>query len=354
MTSLHSTRTIRRGLGAITAAVVLMAPLMAATVASARAEGKNADGAATIRSPGFLLADGRYRSLEVPGSKTHIYAYGINDRGLIAGGFDDPSVDGPDGRIHGSIRQKSGRFASFDVPGAIGTLANKINDRRQVVGGYNNTDVSVGAPGTRAFVRDRGKLTRINVPDSIETQALGINNRGVVVGEYVDADGVFHGFRWRRGRLTTVDGPGSLPGAVTDINDHGEMVGAYFDDDGTVRGFLLSKGVYTTFDVPYGPLDLPTDINNRAQIVGSTLSDQTGTESHGFVLRKGVGGPFTRVDFPGTTQTIARGIDDRGRIVGLYGNPDFAPTAQRAAMGATGVASDSTPRLLPQILGLGS
>jgi len=29
--------------------------------------------------------------------------------------------------------------------------------------------------------------------------------------------------------------------------------------------------------------------------------------------------------------SIARGIDDRGRIVGLDGNPDAAPAAQRAA-----------------------
>jgi uncharacterized membrane protein len=102
-----------------------------------------------------------------------------------------------------------------------------------------------------------------------------------------------------------------------------------------------------------GALDLPTDINTRGQIVGSTLSDPVGTESHGFVLRRGVDGPFTRLDFPGTTQTIARGIDDRGRIVGLCGNPDAAPSARRAVMRPTAIASNGMPSLLARLLGLG-
>jgi probable HAF family extracellular repeat protein len=286
-----------------------------------------------IRSPGFLFVDGRFTTIQVPRARTHTYAFGINDRGLIAGGFDNPSFDGPNGRGHGIVRQRDGSFLRFDVRGAVATLATKINDRGQVVGGFNPTNVSVGAVGTKGFLRGPRGVRVINVPGSIETQALGINNVGVVVGEYVDADGVFHGFRWKDGRFTTIDGPGSLGGAVLDINDRGHLVGAYFTPRGTFRGFVLRNGRYRTFSAPFGPIDLPTDINNRGQIVGSSLSDPTGTESHGFLLRRGVGGPFARIDFPGTSQTLARGIDDRGRIVGLYGNPAAAPgavTAQRA------------------------
>jgi uncharacterized membrane protein len=285
-----------------------------------------------IRSPGFTYIDGRYTTVQVPRSRTHTYLHGINDQGRIAGGFDNPSTDGPDGRIHGIVRGLSGRIVRFDVRGAIATLANKINDRGQVVGGFNTTDVSVGAPGTKGFLRGPRGLTRINVPGSIETQALGVNNLGVVVGEYVDADGVFHGFRWKRGRLTTIDVPGPVGGTVTDINDRGHMVGTYVARNGALRGFLLRGGVYRTFNVPYGPLDLPFDINNRGQIVGASLSDPTGTRSVGFVLRRGIDGPFTRIRFPGSPQTIARGIDDRGRIVGLYGNPDTAPSTQRGGV----------------------
>lgn len=158
-----------------------------------------AGNAPTVRSPGFVLANGRYRTIEVLGSRTHTYAHGINRRGQIAGGFDNPSFDGPDGRGHGTIRQTNGRFLRFDVPGAVATVANKINDRGQVVGGSNNTGVSVGAPGTKGFLWYRGRLTTLEVPGSIETQAVGINNHGRVVGEYIDAAGTYHGFLWHKG-----------------------------------------------------------------------------------------------------------------------------------------------------------
>lgn len=351
MTSLTITSIGRRGLAAIAAAAMVLASLAVANSkpASAAPPPKASIGpskGSSIRSPGFLLDKGRYRTIQAPGARTHTYAWGINDRGLIAGGFDNPSFDGPDGRGHGAVREKSGRFVRFDVPGAISTLANKIDDRGQIVGGSNDSNISVGAPGTKGFLFHRGRLTTINVPGSIETQALGINNHGRVVGEYVDAAGTFHGFLWHRGQFTTIDGPGSLGGIVTDINDRGQMVGAYIDTGGTARGFLLSKGVYTTFAAPYGPITLPTDINNRGQIVGSTLSDPVGTESHGFVLRKGVDGPFTQIDVPGSLGTIARGIDHRGRIVGLYANPD--------AVASTARTRAQLPPLLPRLpLGLG-
>ena len=46
---------------------------------------------------------------------------------------------------------------------------------------------------------------------------------------------------------------------------------------------------------------------------------------HGFLLAKGVEGPFTPIDFPGAPGTGATGINDRGQIVGIYENPDAAP-----------------------------
>jgi probable HAF family extracellular repeat protein len=337
MSSPASIRIRRRGIAAIAAGLAALAAATAGTAGAAQAIDSSSD-RPTIRSPGFLFEKGRYRAIQVPGARTHTYAHGINNRGQIAGGFDNPGTDGPNGIIHGTIRKRNGRFVRFDVPGAMGTVANKMNDHGLVVGGYNETSPSVGAAtGGESFLRRRGgKLKTIRVPGSVGSQALGVNNHRVVVGEYLDADGVFHGFRWKDGRLTTIDGPGSLGGIVADINDRGQMVGAYITAGGTARGFLLSRGAYTTFDVPYGSLDLPLDINNRGQIVGSTLSDPTGTESHGFLLRKGVDGPFTKIDFPRTSQTLARGIDDHGRIVGLYGNPDTVPTAARATRSLTG------------------
>jgi hypothetical protein len=338
----HRHRTgITRGVIALVGAVVLV--LVALAGSSARAHASDARGnGPTIRSPGFLFAGGRYTTIEAPRSRTHTYAHGINNRGQIAGGFDNPSVDGPDGRIHGVVREGGGRFDRFDVPGAIGTVANKINDRGDVVGGSLDTAANVGAPGTDGFLLRRGRFTTLRVPGSLETQALGINNRGQIVGEHFGADGIFHGFLWRRGRFTTIDGPGSLGAAVFDINDRGQMVGAYLAADGSWRGFLLSSGRYTTFAAPGSPVTFPTDVNNRGQIVGSGLSYDAGgelTSARGFVLRRGVDGPFTPIDVPGAPGTLPRGIDDRGRIVGLYANANAAPSPQPNAMQPMGAPS---------------
>jgi hypothetical protein len=39
---------------------------------------------------------------------------------------------------------------------------------------------------------------------------------------------------------------------------------------------------------------------------------------------------------PGATGTTATGIDDRGRIVGSYGNPDATPAPQGAGQPSVG------------------
>jgi uncharacterized membrane protein len=335
----------RRGLAAVVAAVAV---LVALGGTSARASaGDDMGDRPTVRSPGFLFAKGRYTTIEVPGSRTHTYAHGINNRGQIAGGFDNPSFDGPVGRGHGILRKKNGRIVQFDVPDAISTIANKVNDHGEIVGGSLDTGVSVGAPGSNGFLLRRGRFTTLRVPGSLETQAVGINNRTQVVGEYIDPSGTYRGFLWQRGRFSTVDGPGSLGGAVLDINDRGQMVGVHDAADGSKRGFLLSKGRYTTFAAPGAPVTFPIDINNHGQIVGTYADDSDGSPRlRGFVLRKGVGGPFTPIDVPGALETIARGMDDRGRIVGLYGNPNAAVSAARTRT--------QLPPLLPRLpLGLG-
>jgi uncharacterized membrane protein len=330
-------RALRRSLAAVVAGAAVLAALAVANPQPASAApplpaSPGTSEGSSIRSPGFLLDNGRYTTIQAPGARTHTYAHGINNRGLIAGGFDNASFDAPGGRGHGSIRKKNGQFVQFDVPGAISTNANKINDHGQTVGGFNETGISVGAPGSKGFLLHRGRFTTINVPGSIETQALGIDNHGRVVGEYVDAAGTFHGFLWHRGRFTTIDGPRSDGAVVLDINDRGQMVGAYLEADGTYRGFLLSKGVYTTFAAPDAPVTFAFDINNRGQIAGTGATydaDGNMTSARGFVLRKGPHGPVTPIDYPGALGTIVRGIDDGGRVVGLYGNPDPAPSIAR-------------------------
>jgi hypothetical protein len=85
-------------------------------------------------------------------------------------------------------------------------------------------------------------------------------------------------------------------------------------------------------------------INNRGQIAGITSTDRGLGGARGFLLAKGVKGPFTPVDFPGAPRTQVGGIDDRGRIVGRYENPAAAPGPQSGAMQPSMMTGTATVR----------
>ena len=238
----------------------------------------------------------------------------------------------------GFLRGKNGRFLRIDVPGAGLTSPLDVNDGGRVVGNYQLTGYCPdGADPLHGFLRDRsGRITRIDVPGAVRTQAIGINNRDQVVGDYLDADGGNHGYLWEKGRFTTVDAPGASATTITDANDRGQMVGAYLDASGTFHAFFRDRaGSVTTIDAPGVRFTIPFGINNRGQIAGiaaSRLPITEGVTAYGFVLAEGADGPLTRIDFPSALGTLATDIDDRGRIVGIYGNPTAAPDGQRSPM----------------------
>ena len=125
----------------------------------------------------------------------------------------------------------------------------RSNNRGQIVGLYSDdTPVANNSARPRGFLLDRGELTALDVPGAVLTSPNGINDGGQVVGEYTDAGGMVHGFLWDKGRLMTFDGPDGTGASFTDINDRGQILGAYRDpaDPGTLHGFVLSGEVYTT------------------------------------------------------------------------------------------------------------
>jgi uncharacterized membrane protein len=141
-----------------------------------------------------------------------------------------------------------------------------------------------------------------------------------------------------KGTVHLLRRPGAGFTEPTDINDRGQIVGIYGDDPaGRVHGFLLDKGRYTTIDAPGVPFTLPSGINNRGQIVGYTKSDPAlplpdAQKVHGFLLARGVEGPFTPIDVSGAPRAIANGINDQGEIIGVYENPAATPGPQGSPM----------------------
>jgi probable HAF family extracellular repeat protein len=307
---------------AVTGPEVAASPGPMSSVTSGRNRWNDDDPATRPRSesPVFVLSGGRFMVFDAPGRGSNYFPR-ISNRGDVVGIY-NKEVREPRSTFGGYVRDRRGRFTEIAFPGAVSTLPLDINDRGVVVGAYDRD-----ADGAfRGFVRDRrGRYRTIHFPGSVISQAYGINNRGQIVGDYRDADGITHGYLWHDGRFTTIDGPhGTEATSLTEINDRGQILGIYSNESGASSGFLLTRGRYSTFDGPDGPFTFALGLNNRGRIVGFTTDalEGAGTEFQGFVLRDGADGPVTRIEIPGALGTGATGINDRGQIVGRYGNPN--------------------------------
>jgi probable HAF family extracellular repeat protein len=97
-------------------------------------------------------------------------------------------------------------------------------------------------------------------------------------------------------------------------------VGAYIDAGGAQHGFLLDDGIFTQIDFPGGAINIARGINDRGQIVG-TFSDAQGV-IRSYLLDDGA---FTQIDFPAGTGTTTNGINGRGQIVGTFFDANGLP-----------------------------
>ena len=215
--------------------------------------------------PEFLHFHGYVRSasgvitqFDPPGStNTEIPPASINDAGTVTGDYWVCSADLSACTVHGFIRSASGKYTSFDVPGAgpdgysgEGTYPQGINELGEVSGIW--VDVNFIYHG---FVRSpSGHITTFDVPTVCTrtasppadcayngTYSAGINLLGRVVGTYYGEDGNPHGF-WRDadGSITRFDVPGA--GYLTSpqaINDSGEITGIVYDPNIVVHGLLV-------------------------------------------------------------------------------------------------------------------
>lgn len=178
-------------------------------------------------------------------------------------------------------------------------------------------------------------FTAFDVPfaGGSNTKAFDITPGGVIVGRFFDAN--FGGNP--RGFLRNADGSFAPPidvpvpntGTVArGVNAGGDIVGKWFDTGGGTHGYFRSSGGdFLLFDVPFTGAIAGTTIANSLSNNGLVVGEYTALTSisicpvpvplgHGFV--RNADGSFTAIDVPGAIATSARGVDDRGNIVGTY------------------------------------
>ncbi|MEQ1559047.1 MAG: hypothetical protein ABL933_08955 [Methyloglobulus sp.] len=113
--------------------------------------------------------------------------------------------------------------------------SDSINAKGQVVGTASSTGKKFG------FLYSGGSFLKIEFPGAVETVATKINNVGQIIGQYQDNLGNYHGFVYNKGAYKTLDVPGSKDTELSDINTNGTIVGNYNTGIiGTKHGFIAT------------------------------------------------------------------------------------------------------------------
>lgn len=225
---------------------------------------------------GFVAAsDGTIALFDVADS-TSGGGVDINIKKDVAGLYQDANF-----AVHGFLRNKRGKIAKFDAPGAgvtagRGTYVSHIS-RDDLISGYFTTDSNV----RHGFVRDAGgTITTVDPAGSIRTSLYSVNDDDTVVGNYRDASSVLHGIiRTVDGAIVTVDAPGAGTGSLQGtsllgINDRNFTAGVIIDSSNVEHPFLRTPaGKVTVFDPPDAALtsglgSLVLGINKKNEITG--------------------------------------------------------------------------------------
>ena len=259
----------------------------------------------------WTKADFNFTTIDVPNSVGTVV--NGNSTNAIAGNFLDSS-----GNTHGFVLT-DGVYKTIDYPDASYTSINGINWHGQITGTYtDNTGV------THAFfLAENGQFTSLDpYQGSTRTQGGFINSQGQAVGTYRGLNDYRSGFIWSNDNFTKTDinCPGDDPvlgTVVFGVNDYGQVVGDCVTSDGNRHGFLLSEGVYTTFDPPGASLTIAEGINNHGKIVGLYIDNTSAQNEHGFILSNG---RYKTIDMPNATYTAVYSINADGEIVGAYGD----------------------------------
>jgi hypothetical protein len=196
----------------------------------------------------------------------------INDEGVIAGFYG--------ANVNNGFLLTEGKFRTMDFPGAVSTLLRGINNLGDLSGTYSIVDLNADEFGF--IIPRRGPPISFKLADPTGTGIVvgGINDLRQLVGYYTDATSTLVGFlRQPSGQFVSIIFPGALSTQIDGINDCGIVVGVW-GDGSTAHGFYGRPGNLHSFDVPGAGATFTQGINNEGRIVGRYGADGV---QHAFV-----------------------------------------------------------------------
>jgi probable HAF family extracellular repeat protein len=267
---------------------------------------------------------------------------GINAAGDIVGTYTDGAK-----HQHGFV-MKNGRYTTLDVPGSFGgvqgtlpTAANGINPAGDIVGTYTapfNDAVPFDSPlycptarpaaCVKGFIYRRGEFDRLLFPGHPGAVPQRITPNGDVYGCLHDLDtgmSMYGAVWYHDGAVANLmAGGGEVADSTMDMamsmnngaTPGGRVIVGLFNDAVRRHGFVVQDGVFYPYDVPSATIKLTAiwDMNPSGQFVGTFVD---GTGRHGF-LQNPDGSAPVQVDVTGHTNTTVLGINPGGVIVGTY------------------------------------
>ncbi len=248
---------------------------------------------------GFMWAAGAVTQITFPGA-VQTGCLGITDAGIITGFYVDAS-----GIEHG-FTDNAGVFTSSDLTevygmNATGSIVGFYVDPNGVIDGYFASPVTF-------------KPVTVVVPKALSTGIYAINNTDVMSGQFTDASGINHGMILSGSKVTKIDVPGATAGTTfcEGINSTSQVVCNYQDSSGLYHAVKYAAGKFTKIPVAGSTQVVAYGINDAGDLSGYFV-DVAGN-THGFLLKGGVGGVLTQLDVPGSVVTFGWGLNSSDTV----------------------------------------
>ncbi|MCC3420757.1 MAG: DUF3466 family protein [Microcoleus sp. PH2017_07_MST_O_A] len=262
------------------------------------------------------------------------------------------------------------RYQAIDLgsiaPTGNATQANAINDKGQIVGRSQTTEVSGTGFRNQGFVWENGEFKPLtstgikngggdNTGKEVTQRGGGgftaaINDLGAIAGTSDEFAGraTDRGLLWQReagGDYTLqITDLGGVESYFFDINNKNEIAGRHIYGPGSTstasnrtRAFYSSEGFINPLPDLGGDTGRAVGINNKSVIVGEVDSDGLNdkTVNTAALWEKGADGKYklTNLGTFGAEQATLRDINDSGQIIG-------------STSGGTGATATSSPFLL--------
>jgi hypothetical protein len=178
---------------------------------------------------GFMLNGKVFTSIVEPKAVIGTNVQGINKWNTIVGWYLDSGEN-----QHGFKRSNNGSFVTLDFPGATTTVPSGINDNGMIVGGWWNPRSFVGG----GFVHYNGKWLSVEYPGKLSetTQLFGISDAGVMIGTNTEDDPPT-AFLYENGVFKVIAVPKSFVTVARGISPDGLITGSVVYSDNSSSMF---------------------------------------------------------------------------------------------------------------------